>query len=332
MYKCPHCFQQFKKREAPFRCGSITQICSHTEDVRYNQFHDVPVQTQGRVLQSQASRWFWNKKESCACDVCATITHQRICPQCHHNLPAVFFASEFVALGFICQRRQELETYMIYLKKILEKVVADDLNLILRPELSATPFDLYLERNGSKKPFTILHIRFYPLESHSMPHDLGVFNGIFLFCDKENAVEGRAYVPESIQDLILSMQRKKVRNQKISVPLAVVYSCFESLSMVLPSTHPLFRQRVHGAGYDREDGQRISSEMLGYTGYWFGANLLQLLKRYFSSYRLFCQSFSYPEGQPFLANSGWRIEDPLLWILASLGKIKTLSKKSDARS
>jgi len=333
MYKCPNCFCRFKKQEAPFRCRSIAQICAHTEDARYNQFHETPLQTplqtQGRVFHPKASRWPWDKKEVLACEVCATLTSQRICPHCHHNLPPIFFASEFVALGFMCQRTQELETYMVYLKKMLEKVVADDLNLILKPEPSATPFDLYLERSGSNKRSNILHIRFYALESGSVIHPLTSFEGIFLFCDKINAVEGNPYVPESIQDLILSLQPEKARHKKVSVPLAVVYNCFEELAMTLPSTHPLFRQRAHGAGYDREEGERISSEMLAYTGYWFGSNLLQLLKRYFLRYRLFCQSFSYPERQPFLANAGWRIEDPFLWILAGLGKIKTLSRKRD---
>jgi len=349
MYKCPQCFFKFRKQDALFRCASIAQICAHSEDEIYHQFHDDERRLQGRVLGLQASshNHFFNKtwntlKDSFSCDACATVTHQRLCPQCHHNLPPVFFDSEMIALGFICQRAQELEAYVAYLKKVLEKTLAYDLQYVLRPELSSTKFDLYLEKSSfkAKKSFLnfnkrpdVLQVRFYPLTLGLSNPSVESFEGIFILCDKMNAAEGRPYVPESIQNLILSTQQDMssgvvhARNRKISVPVALIYSCFENLTPLIPSSHPLFRQGDHGTGYNQEEGARISSEMLAFTGYWFGSNTLQLIKRYFLRYRLFCQSFSYPESQPFLAHSGWRIEDPFLWVLYCLGKIKGVSKK-----
>ncbi len=316
MYKCPHCFHPFQKHEALFRCGSIAQVCSHEEDIAYNTSHESPLSLQGHIIQKTLSKlehFLRRDKESIPCEICARLTRQRVCPHCHHNLSDVFFKADFVALGFIAERPQDLDTYVTYLRKGLEKVVADDIGYGLKPELSATKWDIYLERAGQKgqRP-TTLHVRFYPLHPDALPKNVYSFDGLILFCDKDHATEGRPYVPNSIQALTMAMEKK------IKMPVALVYSCFETLAMTLPSTHPLFRSSVSR----KQEGERISSDMLAYTGYWFGANVLQLLKRYFLRYRLFCQSFTYPEEHPFLANSGWHIEDPFVWILECLGKIK----------
>ena len=341
MHKCPNCFHKFKKQDALFRCASIPQICPHVEDETYNTFHKDTIEAQGRVLvqpprsKRDLLKRVMEQSSDRACDSCSTVTHQRVCPHCHHNLPDVFWDSDFVPIGFVCQRPQELEAYVTYLKKILEKYLANDLGYILKPEVSATKFDLYLERAVGEKKRTLpgtrsrklLHIRFYPTDPEHLTKDFLGFEGVLLMCDKMNAAEGRSYVPDAVQNFILATQRTGAEGSlypkggKISIPFGVVYNCFEALAPLLPPAHPLFQQGNHGAGYNQADGARISSEMLAYTGYWFGPNLLQLMKRYFSKYRLFCQSFSYPEVQPFLANSGWRIEDPFLWVLKCSGRI-----------
>lgn len=340
MYKCPNCFHQFKKQDALFRCVAIPQVCAHNTDEIYNEFHKDLIKAQGRVVQENAKGRkvlfgkVLNAKDKTPCDQCSTPTDQRICPHCHHNLPPGFWESDFVAIGFVCQREQELDAYVSSLRKSLEKNVAHDLSLLVKPDSSSEKFDLYLEGSvqgkkawGKKEASRKIHVRFYPLDPSHLVKTIESLDGLLLLCDKTNAAEGQSFVPESVHNLILAGQggRKGGRPPRLKVPVGLVYSCFESLVTLLPSTHPLFRQGAHVGGYNQEDGARVSSEMLAYTGYWFGPNLLQIMKRYLGKYRLFCQSFSYPESQPFLANSGWRIEDPFLWVLHLAGKIKGIN-------
>ena len=323
IYKCPNCFHRFKQQETLFRCASIPQICPYKEDSIYQEFHKDHREPQGRILSPLPATWITAIKEQFQetterfCEECATPTTKRLCPQCHHDLDPLFFQGQFIAIGFICQRIQELEAFVTYLKKVLEKGLAHDLGYVLRPQKSLTKFDLYLEKGiaqGKKLP--LLHLRFYPLNPEKL-RNTHVFDGLFLFCDKVNALEGRTYVPETVNALLMSQGEKE--GEKITTPVALVYSAIESLVSLLPEAHPLFHPADHGEGYNKKEGDRISSDMLAYTGYWFGPNLLEILKKHFSRYRLFCQSFSYPEAQPFMPHSGWRVEDPVLWLLSLLG-------------
>jgi hypothetical protein len=324
IYKCPNCFHRFKKENALYRCVSIPQICPHKDDAVYKEFHKDHHGPQGKVLPPLPSTFLTTLKELLKqpterfCKDCATPTSQRLCPECHHDLPALFFEGQFIAIGFICQRIQELEAFVTYLKKSLEKGLAHDMGYVLRPKKSLTKFDLYLEKGAAKsKGLPLLHLRFYPLNPEKLKNT-HVFDGLFLFCDKVNALEGRSYVPQTIESLLSGHEQRGLEKAKIQTPLALVYSCIESLVSLLPETHPLFQPANHGTCYNQKDGGRISSDMLGYTGYWFGPNLLEILKKHFNRYRLFCQSFSYPEAQPFMPQSGWRVEDPVLWLLSLL--------------
>ncbi|MBM3610741.1 MAG: hypothetical protein FJX18_04365 [Alphaproteobacteria bacterium] len=325
IHKCPNCFHRFKEEDALFRCVSIPQICPHQDDIIYKEFHKDHTGLQGRILRSSPSTPLTKIKNYFRpilekfCEECATPTTQRLCPRCHHDLDPLFFQGQFIAIGFICQRIQELEAFVSYLKKALEKGLAHDLGYVLRPQKSLTKFDLYLEKGtgkGNKLP--LLHLKFYPLNPEKLKNT-HVFDGLFLFCDKVNAVEGRSYVPDAVNTLLLSQETDQSSAQtKITTPVALVYSCIESLVSLLPEAHPLFHPPHHAGGYNQKDGVRISSDMLAYTGYWFGPNILEILKKHFGRYRLFCQSFSYPEAQPFMPNSGWRVEDPVLWLLSLL--------------
>lgn len=325
-YKCPHCFHSFRAAEASFRCASIAQVCTHSIDEIYDTFHGGEKKKQGRVFspKKKGLKASIDSTGRAACDECASLTDVRVCPHCHHNLPASFWSADFVSIGVVCQRVQELEAYVQYLQKVLASHVAYDLNFVLKPEKNSTNLEIYLEPLKDKG--ATLHVRFYPLDAADLQTpENGFYDGLLFLVDKANCMEARPYVPEALQNLICGLQGRSasrgVRAEKFSIPLGVTYACVENLAPFIPQRHVLLSDGHHVGGYAADEGARISSDLLAYTGSWFGANLLQLMKRYFSRYRLFGISFCYPETQPFLPNAGWRIEDPFLWVLWVLKKI-----------
>jgi GTPase SAR1 family protein len=82
---CPFCFHAFALSVMRFRCLSPT--CKGREiDILYAEVRGTETVTMGRVLlPGKAS--FGNIPHEALCDVCKTISHTRLCPFCHFELP-----------------------------------------------------------------------------------------------------------------------------------------------------------------------------------------------------------------------------------------------------
>lgn len=82
---CPYCFEYFHIKDTPFRCTSPASKCAPEVD---KVFQDIWSDSRpiGKVLKPSGE--FSDRfKDSIRCGDCGHISHKRICPHCHMELP-----------------------------------------------------------------------------------------------------------------------------------------------------------------------------------------------------------------------------------------------------
>jgi len=125
-------------------------------------------------------------------------------------------------------------------------------------------------------------------------------------------------------------QRRGLRaGQKIDVPVAFTLSKADLLKDLVYSGSPILRDSVHRGGFDAEDCQQVSAEVMASIKRWDSPQLVDLAESHFRSYAFFAVSAlgCLPDNQLRLAGlSPLRLADPLLFLLWKRGYIRAMPK------
>jgi|GEM_PF-3556383 len=333
-YTCPHCFTKFAKQQALARCQSIPEICDHEEDAVYNHHHPKGViERQGRLIEAQNQDLLkrLNDSDRQKCDLCAHTTEQRVCPTCHHNLAKDFFATNYIHIGVIGAMTSQLAHYVTMARQVFVDNEAHNLGLKINPSENKDLEICFenLEKSNSalnkvKSTPDFQTIVFHNISEEKNNIDFDKYDSFFYWVPiptlplKYNAFE----------DLLqLIFKAPMAGKKKISKPFAIGYHSFEKLAPLLPDANILLRNSEHKNGFDQHNNQQISGELMAYTGAWYGANTLHFIKRHLPKYQFFTFSLTYPNDQIASYGSGWRITDPLVWLLYQHGVIKEKGQK-----
>src|SRR5437868_14159613 len=83
---CPFCFHAFPLRAMRFRC--LAPTCKGREvDPIYAEARGTEAVIKGRVLLPGKSSLFSGVPHEALCDACKMVSHTRLCPYCHFELP-----------------------------------------------------------------------------------------------------------------------------------------------------------------------------------------------------------------------------------------------------
>ncbi|MEV7099498.1 hypothetical protein AB0M80_42405 [Amycolatopsis sp. NPDC051045] len=152
-------------------------------------------------------------------------------------------------------------------------------------------------------------------------------------------VEGRAADgPAAVLSRIIELLRARGAahaQRKIDKPLAVAFTKMDALAGTLPEGNPLVHPPSGRPVFDDADGLVVHRYMQALLRDWTGHNIETSLANNFARYRFFGLSAlgESPrldeEGgmQRVSSPHGWRVEDPLLWLLAEFGVIDKAGRR-----
>lgn len=328
-YTCPHCFAKFTKQQALFRCKSIPEICDHEEDVLYNHHHPkAPIGLQGRLIETQNQDLLkrLNDNDRQKCDLCAHVTEQKVCPTCHHNLAKDFFVTSYVHVGVIGAMASQITHYVAMARQAFIENEAHNLGLKMNPSENKTLEICFENIEKSKSPFNKISassdfhaIVFHPMGEEKDKVDFNKYDSFFYWLPiptlplKYNAFE-------DLMQLVLNAP--SAEKKKVSKPFAIGYHSFEKLAPLLSDADILLKSSDHKEGFNTKQSLQVSGELMAYTGAWYGANTLHFIKRHLPKHQFFTFSLTYPNDQIASYGSGWRITDPLVWLLYQHGIVK----------
>jgi hypothetical protein len=134
-----------------------------------------------------------------------------------------------------------------------------------------------------------------------------------------------ANVLENVTDLIMAAQVKKP-NERISKPLAIVFTKMDALLHDLKDTSPLLRPPPQTSYFDDRDSREVHTEMQRLLARWNGSRIDQIARLNFSHYRYFGVSAlgESPTADNRVSGRGihpYRVTSPILWILGQFGII-----------
>lgn len=125
-------------------------------------------------------------------------------------------------------------------------------------------------------------------------------------------------------------ERGGVRSgQKIAVPVAFALSKSDMLRPMLHAGSGVLKDSVHRGGFDLEDCQRVSNEVMECVKRWDSPQLVDLARGHFARFCFFAVSAlgGLPDEQFRLRSlSPLRVADPLLWLLHERGYIQALQR------
>jgi len=124
---CPYCFETFRLRETPFRCTSPAVACAPQPDpVREKVWRDkTPM---GRLLPADG-KLHWRQ----CCGECDEVTHKRLCPHCHMELPRTLGQYRNLIFAVIGAKEAGKSHYLAVLIEQIRKVVGPDTGMLLTP-------------------------------------------------------------------------------------------------------------------------------------------------------------------------------------------------------
>jgi hypothetical protein len=145
---------------------------------------------------------------------------------------------------------------------------------------------------------------------------------------ESRAADGPAAVLSRIIELLRASEGAPA-NRKITKPIAVSFTKLDALTGALTEGNPLPRRPPDRPMFDEADSTAVHRYMQALLRDWAGHNLDNSLANNFARYRFF--GLSALGESPRLDEDGgtqrvstphgWRVEDPLLWLLAEFGII-----------
>jgi len=130
---------------------------------------------------------------------------------------------------------------------------------------------------------------------------------------------------------LLREQNKGSATRKLRTPLAVALTKVDLLRDTFGPESPLRQPSRHDGVYDEHDGADVHEEVRGWLDQWYDPAFDRTIGNSFQTYRYFGMSAlgAPPVSGTQLSPSGvhpYRLEEPMLWLLARFGAIKTRRK------
>jgi hypothetical protein len=132
-------------------------------------------------------------------------------------------------------------------------------------------------------------------------------------------------VLENVTDLIMAKDRIKA-SQRISKPLALVFTKMDALLHDLKETSPLLRPPPHKPYFDERDSLDVHTEIQRLLSRWEGSRIDQIAQKNYRAYRYFGVSAlgETPTQENRVSPRGirpYRVTAPFMWMLAQFGTI-----------
>jgi hypothetical protein len=126
---CPYCFEPYRLSETPFRCASPAARCAPEIDTVRAQFwkEKTPAPI-GRILPLNGRA----RKES-RCPTCGQVSHKRLCPHCHMDLPHTTGKYRNLIFAVIGAKEAGKSHYLAILIEQIRKQIGPALGLLLEP-------------------------------------------------------------------------------------------------------------------------------------------------------------------------------------------------------
>ena len=134
-----------------------------------------------------------------------------------------------------------------------------------------------------------------------------------------------ANVLENITDLIMAKEGIKA-TQRISMPLAIVFTKMDALLHDLRETSPLLRPPARTSYFDERDSLEVHTEIQRLLARWEGSRIDQIARKNYRTYRYFGVSAlgETPTQDNHVSPRGirpYRVSGPFTWMLAQFGTI-----------
>lgn len=138
------------------------------------------------------------------------------------------------------------------------------------------------------------------------------------------------HVVNRLGELLRERARGPV-GRRLRTPLAIALTKVDLLRDTLGPGSPLRRPSRHDGVYDEEDGRDVHEEVRGWLDRWYDPAFDRTVANAFQTYRYFGLSAlgAPPVSGTRLSPAGvhpYRLEDPVLWLLARFGAIRTRGK------
>ncbi|MCP2167107.1 TRAFAC clade GTPase domain-containing protein [Goodfellowiella coeruleoviolacea] len=139
------------------------------------------------------------------------------------------------------------------------------------------------------------------------------------------------HVVNRLSELLRERSRTGV-TKLLRTPLAIALTKIDLLRDMFSADSPLRRPSSHDGYYDDEDGQDVHEEVRAWLNRWYDSAFDRTVVNTFHTYRYFGLSAlgAPPLDGTRLSPAGvhpYRLEDPMLWLLARFGAIKTKGKR-----
>lgn len=149
--------------------------------------------------------------------------------------------------------------------------------------------------------------------------------------DRKAGYTDQLHVVNRLGELLRERSRTPV-DRRLPTPLAVALTKLDLLPETLGPESPLRQPSPHIGGYDDSDGLDVHEEVRAWLDQWYDPALDRSIANTFQIYRYFGLSAlgAPPVDGNRLAPEGvhpYRLEDPMLWLLARFGAIKTTKGK-----
>jgi len=140
-----------------------------------------------------------------------------------------------------------------------------------------------------------------------------------------SAADEPANVLENITDLVMAKEGIKA-SQRISKPLAIVFTKMDALLHDLKETSPLMRPPAHTPYFDKRDSLEVHTEIQRLLARWEGSRIDQIARKNYRTYRYFGVSAlgETPTQENRVSPRGirpYRVTGPFIWMLAQFGAI-----------
>lgn len=307
---CPYCLTSFTASEVLFRCSALPQICQPEIDEVFDTFFDGPAEKRGRVFKPESREqkklsFGIRKGEEVGCDMCATPTQVRICPQCHGNLPADFFTLKHIPFGFHSSDRALTDQFSLALMEKMKKITGHDIKSTIETGPLLNGFIFSFDRGGFSRTRVLVsfhHAR--DIHDREVRQNLRAIqilvDAATLFGD-----EKRELTYEAVQSLHDSAIKGAVIGMNF-YNIDQYFGYFARASIVVDS--PDFSN-----GYQNTCGEFVSQEILTLFGASYGVNFLRQIRENLKPWRFGVCSLKESQTVPLSAYH--RIEDLFLWQL-----------------
>ncbi len=125
---CPYCFERYRLRDTPFRCASPPSRCRpEPDELRARAWEDtIPM---GRVLAPHGG-WLGGETR---CHECSQVTHKRLCPHCHMELPHTAGKFPHYIFAVVGAKEAGKSHYLAVLIDQIRKELGPSLEMLLEP-------------------------------------------------------------------------------------------------------------------------------------------------------------------------------------------------------